>query len=271
MTALATPRLALLWALLGAGLGLAGSARAQSAPVPPTAPAPAAAPAAPVPPAAPAREGRFYAPGDFERLEVAGSAQVRLMQGERDQVFIAGGPEVQKSIDVELQRDHRLVIRPAGGWKFWSSSRLQVDVLMRQLSQLVISGNSDVHVVGPLTAERLSVHISGAGLARFDELNADQLRFSVSGAGDGQLRGQVKELTLQVSGKGKLMAEQLRAARATVSISGIGNAGLWVSDELRVNVSGIGTVEYWGSPEVRRSSSGIASVKALGEKREPAR
>lgn len=253
----------LLVALLVAGLGLASAARGQSVP-----PAPVAAAVAPAAPAAPApREGRLYAPGEFERLEVAGSAQVRLIQGDRDQVFIAGGPDVQKSIDVELLRDHRLVIRPAGGWKFWSSSRLQVDVLVRQLSQLVISGNSDVHVVGPLSAERLSVHISGAGQARFDELTADQLRFVVSGAGDGQLRGQVRELTLQVSGKGKLLAEHLRASRATVSISGIGHAGLWVSEELRINVSGIGTVEYWGAPEVRRSSSGIASVKALGEKR----
>ncbi|WP_397535348.1 head GIN domain-containing protein [Roseateles sp.] len=211
-------------------------------------------------------EGQIYTPGDFDRLEVAGSAHVRLTQGDRDQVFIVGGPEVQKSIELALSKN-RLVIRPAGGWKFWNSSRLQIEVLVRQLNQLVISGNSDVHVPGHLQAERLSIQISGAGQARFDELFAEQLRFSISGAGDGQLSGKVHDLQLQVSGKGKLIADQLRSTRATVSISGIGNARLWVSDELRVNVSGIGTVEYWGQPEVQRASSGISSIKALGDKR----
>ena len=250
---------------LGGGLLLPGAALAQ-----PTAPAAAPAVAAPPAPPAPlppiATEGQLYTPGDFSRLEVAGAAQVRLLQGERDQVFIAGGPELQKSVELELNKD-RLVIRPAGGWKFWNSSRLQIDVLMRQLNQLVISGSSDVRAPGPVRAERLAVHISGAGQVRFDEVQAEQLRFIVSGAGDGQLRGQVHDLQLQVSGKGKLLAEQLRATRATVGISGIGNARLWVSDDLQINVSGIGTVEYWGQPEVHRHSSGFATVKSLGEKR----
>jgi hypothetical protein len=248
-------------ALLGpliAGLLLAGTVRAQAQ-------APAA-PVPPVPPQPPATEGQLYTPGDFERLEVAGAAHVRLLQGDRDQVFIAGGPEVQKAVEVDLRRD-RLVIRPAGGWKFWSPSRLQIDVLMRQINQLVISGNSELRAPGPVRADRLAVHISGAGQVRFDELQAEQLRFIVSGAGDGQLRGQVRELQLQVSGKGKLQAEQLRATRAAVVISGIGNANLWVSDDLQINVSGIGTIDYWGQPEVHRHTSGFATIKALGEKR----
>ena len=250
---------------LGSGLLLAATALAQpAAPLAPPAAAAPPAPPAPLPPIA--TEGQLYAPGDFERLEIAGAAYVRLLQGDRDQVFIAGGPEVQKSVELELRRD-RLVIRPAGGWKFWNASRLQIDVLMRQLSQLVISGSSEVRAPGPLRAERLAVQISGAGQVRFDELQAEQLRFVVSGAGDGLLRGQVRDLQLQVSGKGKLIAEQLRATRATVGISGIGNANLWVSDDLQIHVSGIGTIEYWGQPEVHRHTSGFATVKALGDKR----
>lgn len=255
---------------LFSSLLLAAAALAQpAAPAAPPAVPAAAAPPAPTPPTPwppAATEGQLYTPGDFARLEVAGAAHVRLLQGERDQVFIAGGPEVQRSVELELRKD-RLVIRPAGGWKFWSPARLQIDVAMRQLSQLVISGSSDVRAPGPLRAERLAVQISGAGQVRFDELQAEQLRFIVSGAGDGQLGGQVHDLQLQISGKGKLLADQLRTARATVAISGIGTARLWVSDQLQVNVSGVGTVEYWGQPEVQRQSSGFASVKALGEKR----
>ncbi len=210
-------------------------------------------------------EGRVYAPGPFERLEIAGSAQLRLVQGPRDQVFIVGDAELQKDVSVELQQD-KLLIRPAGTWKFWNSQRLQVDVSLRNLRQLVISGAADLRAAEPMRLQRLAVHISGAGQVRFDDLVAEQLSFGISGSGEGLLRGQVQDLNLQITGKGKLLAEQLRAEQATVAISGIGQAHLWVTEELRVSVSGIGTVDYWGAPEVKRRTSGLARVNALGEK-----
>jgi hypothetical protein len=212
------------------------------------------------------REGKLYAPGAFDRLEVDGSAQVTLSQGEHDQVFVVGDGDAQRAVDIELV-SNRLVLRPAGAWKFWSKNRIQVDVQMRRLKELTLSGASDVHVAGPIKTERLTVGISGAGTVRFDDLSAGALKFDISGAGDGQLAGKVGELDLSVSGKGKLLAEQLRAARAEVSISGVGNAHLWVTDDLRVNISGVGRVDYWGRPEVARSTSGLGSVKSLGDKR----
>ncbi|QPF76047.1 DUF2807 domain-containing protein [Roseateles sp. DAIF2] len=208
--------------------------------------------------------GRSYAPGPFTRLEISGAADVRLLQGERDEVFIAGGEEVQKSVELELRRG-RLEIQPTGGWKFWRSARLQIEVTVKQLEQLELSGASDLHAPGPFRAERLTIGISGAGLVRFDDLQAETLRFGISGAGDGQLRGQVRALALSVSGKGKLMAEQLRTDTAAVTISGVGNAALWVTQNLRVNVSGVGTVDYWGRPQVSRSSSGMATINARGD------
>lgn len=208
--------------------------------------------------------GRFYAPGPFERLEISGSANVKLSQGERDEVFVAGDDEVQKGVELELRRG-KLQIQPAGGWKFWNSSRLQIDVTVRRLEQLELSGASDLHAPGTFRANRLSVTISGSGLASFDDLRAEQLRFSISGAGEGVLRGQVSGLSLSVSGKGRLQAEQLRASAASVSISGVGSASVWATDALRVMVSGIGTVDYWGRPDVSRSSSGMATITARGE------
>eukprot|EP01137_Pigoraptor_chileana_P032575 Opistho-2@22149 len=164
-----------------------------------------------------APEGRLYAPGAFDRLDVAGAAQVRLSQGEHDQVFVIGDAGVQRNLQLEL-RGSRLLIRSTDSWKFWNSARVQVEVQMRQLNQLILSGASDLHAAGPIKAEKLSVSISGAGLVRLDDLNAGQLRFDISGAGDGKLAGQVGELSLSVSGKGKLLAEELRASKATAHV-----------------------------------------------------
>ena len=266
----------LLTLLVAAGLAQAQPAppsppspAAPTAPTAPTAPmthpSPMAHPAPPMPPMPP-EPGRIYAPGAFDRLELAGAARVVVVQGERDQCFIAGDAEVQKSVEVELA-DRQLVIRPSGGWKFWHSGKLFVQVEMRQIKQLSVSGASDVQVPGPLRADQLKLSISGAGNVRLDQLQAKQLVFAISGAGDGQLGGRVDELALQISGKGKVIADRLQAKSARVSVSGLGNVVVWVTDDLAAHISGIGSVDYFGSPSVQRSVSGMGSISARGEKK----
>jgi len=248
----------------------AGVAAAQTAP--PATPAsavqaaPALPPQPPVPPLPPLEVGKLYAPGAFDRLELAGAARVLLVQGERDQAFIAGDADVQKSVEVELA-DRQLVIRPTGGWKFWNSHKVFVKVEMRQLRQLSVSGASDVQAPGPLQCEQLKLSISGAGNVRLDQLQARQLTFGISGAGEGQLGGKVEDLALQISGKGKVVADRLQANKARVSVSGIGNVMLWVTDDLSAHISGIGSVDYFGRPNVQRSVSGMGTISAKGEKK----
>ncbi|MBB4842733.1 hypothetical protein HNP55_001248 [Paucibacter oligotrophus] len=211
-------------------------------------------------------EGQLYSPGPFDRLQVEGLTQVKLSQGDKDQVFIVGDPELQKTVQLRLV-NQQLRIEPSGGWKFWNNARLQLEISMRELKQLTLAGASDVHAPGPLRLQGLTVRISGAGQVRLDDLMAERLDFNVSGAGDGQLRGQVGQLNLGISGKGKLLADHLRTGRAQVNISGIGNAQLWVVEDLAVHISGVGSVEYWGQPQVTRQTSGLATIKSLGEKR----
>lgn len=243
---------------------VAGLAQAQT-----PSPAPVAPPAPPAPaarPAPPAEPGRVYAPGSFDRLELSGAARVTLVQGDREQAFVMGDAEAQKGVEVDLV-DRLLIIRPAGGWKFWHSSKPQVQVEVRDLRQIIISGASDVTAPGPLRADRLKLNISGAGNVRLDQLQVRQLTFAISGAGDGQLGGRVDDMALQISGKGKVIADRMQTQRARVSVSGLGNVVLWVTDDLNAHISGIGSVDYFGNPSVQRSVSGMGNITARGEKK----
>ena len=216
-----------------------------------------------------AQEGKAYGSGIFTRIVLDGVAQVRLTQGQADQpdqVFVPGGPDVQNAIEFH-QSGNRVVITAGSSWKFWSANKTPVDVRVRDLQDLVISGASDVIAAERFKVERLRVNISGSGSVRFDDLQAGELSFEISGAGDGQLAGNVSDLRLGMSGKGKMVADQLRATRADVSISGVGNAQVWATDKLYINVSGVGTVDYWGAPQVLRNTSGLATINARGDKR----
>jgi Putative auto-transporter adhesin, head GIN domain len=207
-------------------------------------------------------------PGSFDSLEISGSANVRFTQGSSDQVSIEGDEETQKSVELEV-RGGVLYVRPGGSWKFWSSRRAQLDITARELRRLTITGAADVVATQAVQCQKLEVQIAGAGLARFDKLQANYVRFQVSGAGDGQMAGTVNELQIELSGRGEFRGENLKSERARVQVSGIGDVQVWATQWLGVNVSGVGTVDYWGSPQVQRRSAGIARINDRGPKAAP--
>ena len=213
-------------------------------------------------------EGKLYNLGAFDRVEVSGSAVIRYAQGPRDEVFVEGDEEAQKAVGLEL-RNGQLNISSTGAWKFWNSRRTQLTITSVELTRLSMSGAADWLAQEPVQAKRLSVSISGAGLARFDQLKAEALSFSVSGAGDGQVNGSVDELNISISGKSNFRGENLQSQRTRVVVSGIGDVKVWAIQDLAITVSGVGTVDYWGPAHVSRRTSGIARINDRGAK--PAR
>jgi hypothetical protein len=211
-------------------------------------------------------EGKLYSPGPFDRLEIDGAGAVRLVQGDRDEVFVSGDPQTVSSVSVERVGNQMHLSLP-GGWKFWEADKTQVEVRMRTVSRITLSGVSDLVASGTIKSPSLGIDIAGSGAARFEDLRAESLNFTISGSGEGQLAGRVEQLKLSVSGRGKISADQLQVGDARVSISGVGNADLWVTDTLNANISGAGHVHYRGQPKVRQSISGLGSVEASAERR----
>jgi len=108
-----------------------------------------------------APEGKVYAPGEFDSLAVDGAGQVRVVQGDRDEVFVPGDAAAQEEVGVRLVGS-RMQIDLPGGWKFWNnSSGTQVEVRVRHLVQLTMSGANDVSVPGPFSGDRLAISLAG--------------------------------------------------------------------------------------------------------------
>jgi len=210
-------------------------------------------------------EGRTYTPGNFDAVEISGSADVRFTQGPSDQVFVRGGEEVQRAVLLDV-RNGRLRIDQGGAWRFWDANRVRVEVQARDLSRVTISGAGDFVAPAPVRAERLVVNISGAGSARFERLDARALSFQITGKGDGQVAGTAKELLVKISGHGEFRGEDLRSELCEVQVSGVGNARVWSVDQLRLSVAGVGKIDYWGTPQVQRRVSGAATINERGAK-----
>jgi hypothetical protein len=214
-------------------------------------------------------EPQRYTPGEFNAIEIQGSAEIRFEQGDTDEVFVNGDVGMQERVQLRL-RNNVLRIDSAGAWKFWNSRRLQVLVRSRQLSRLTISGSAIVQAPAPVRGERLVVSISGSGLARFEQLDVGRLEFSASGSGDADMAGRARDVAVNITGRSDFRGENLLSRRARVSISGVGDVKLWTTEDLMLTVSGMGQVEYWGNPkQLHRSTHGVATVVDRGAKQEP--
>jgi hypothetical protein len=73
--------------------------------------------------------------------------------------------------------------------------------------------------------------------------------------------GTVNELMATMSGASRLDADELKAETVVLSISGAGKAQVAASKVLKVAISGAGKVTYTGNPTVEKHISGAGSVR----------
>jgi hypothetical protein len=203
--------------------------------------------------------------GPFNALDIAGIAEVTLVQGDTDSV----------TFDVPRSQLHRITatvrgdtLELSGGdaemgilGLFGRSARPnRINVTFRKLEAIEASGAVKLNAAR-LHTPQLKVSVSGTGVLRIDDLQTQSLKVSGSGAFKAELAGKATEQVVAVSGAGKYEAAQLESDEARVAVSGAGKVVVNARKSLKVGISGAGIVEYLGDPEVKQSVSGLGKVR----------
>jgi hypothetical protein len=110
------------------------------------------------------------------------------------------------------------------------------------------------------------VNLSGLGDVQIEDIEADRLVLTLSGAGRVKVAGEVSEQEINVTGAGSYDGADLRSERIDVNLSGAGSATVWAMEFLDVNISGLGNVRYYGDPEIRETVTGLGNLESLGER-----
>ncbi len=205
---------------------------------------------------------------DFTRLNLEGSVDVNLRQGNENEIVIEANPETRERIEVH-QDGTQVKIRFNGGWKFWGSTSgtLKINITFKNLEDVALAGSGNLRGKGKIKLPKLSLRMAGAGDFDFEDLLADDLRVSLSGAGDAKMIGEAKSLTLSIAGAGDYVGDKMKVQKARVSIAGAGDAKVWATEELSVSIAGAGSVTHWGRPKITKQSiAGVGSVTDKGEK-----
>jgi hypothetical protein len=105
------------------------------------------------------------------------------------------------------------------------------------------------------------MNMHGAGNVSLENLDQDELRLDLSGAGNVDATGKVRTATITSSGAGNVDLGELNATDAKVSVAGVGNIDVNASGKVDASVAGAGNVSLHRKPaQLTTQISGIGSV-----------
>jgi Putative auto-transporter adhesin, head GIN domain len=202
--------------------------------------------------------------GPFDHVEIAGHAELILVQGDREAVLVQASSKAQARIRVR-SREGRLRIDASEDPSWWSwfgsggGRRPTITVYFKTLEGLEMSGAIKV-TSSAIQAPKLRVSASGATSLKVDALKVESLRFSGSGAVKGEFAGSATDQTISISGAGAYRAPKLVSETATVSVSGAGKVIVNAQKKLDASISGAGAIEYFGDPVLKQRVSGVGKI-----------
>ena len=203
----------------------------------------------------------------FDRLAVAGFADVSLVQGDAESIALEGSIEYLRNLKLDVS-DGRLTIENNRARRWWDEvigdgKAPRITITYRKLTGIGVDGAASVRA-DRLAADRLAVSASGAASLRIAELEASELTVTGSGALKMEVAGRVATQKVRISGAGDYRAAKLDSQNATVTVSGAGRVVVRVQKTLEVSVTGAGSVDYYGDPKVTQDIRGVGSVSRRG-------
>ncbi len=194
----------------------------------------------------------------FDELKISGTFKVTLAQGDVPHISIETDENIHEYITAEVRGNTLYLGMEKGSY---DPSRLEVFITSYPLAKIDISGAASLVSETPLTGESLLINTSGASKIDID-LQSEDIRTRVSGAGKIDIRGKARKHDIKISGVASMNCRELDTEETRVSISGAGSAKVHVTGTLDASVSGVGSIKYSGDPEnVRTNTSGAGSIK----------
>lgn len=201
----------------------------------------------------------------FSKLDVAGIADVTLVQGTTESVTIVTTLRKTIPVSFEVEGD-TLYIRSRDRTNWWEGilgSELrtpQVVVNFKDLSSIAAAGTVKL-TAASMKGPALQIAGAGGTQIQIEDLQTDALRLSGAGALKAELAGRATEQSVTISGAGDYRGARLASQNATVTVAGAGRVVVSAEQTLKATISGAGMVEYLGNPRVTQRVSGAGSVR----------
>lgn len=196
----------------------------------------------------------------FDRIEVAGAYDLKVVEGASPAVTATGGQAILDETEVVVE-DGKLKIRPKKDNVFrwnWKGTKVVFTVTTAALRGIDLAGSGDVDI--DKVSGDFEGGLAGSGSLKMASVDANSVKLSIAGSGDASGSGKANSLELEIAGSGNVEAGALAVKTADVSIAGSGNVGANVSETASVSVAGSGNVTIKGGAKCDVSKFGSGNV-----------
>jgi hypothetical protein len=192
---------------------------------------------------------------DFTGVHVSSGIDVYLSEGDQFEVRVEADENLLEVIETEVRGNmlevgtDRVNIRRANSKKVY--------VTLPELTELKISSAGDCDGQTLFHCDDLRLSISSAGDLSL-EVEADRINIDISSSGDARIAGSANVLDASLSSAGDLDAWDLEARKVEVSVSSAGDARVFATEEISMSASSAGNIYYRGDAKVIHSSKSSA-------------
>lgn len=218
--------------------------------------------------ATPATQRNFSVNG-FDRVRIDGPYRVELRTNVAPYARASGTPVSLDGVSIKVEGRTLIVRSGGGGWGGYPGEGrgpVTIEVGTHDLSAAYING------AGALMVDRVKglgfeVSIQGSGIAEVGQVEVDQMKVGVSGAGTIRLAGKVGKLTSTIRGTSTLEADRLVVTDAAIGADGASVVRVQVTNSAKVDALGLTSVTLTGSPACTVTAKGSAIVEGCKEQR----
>jgi hypothetical protein len=219
--------------------------------------------------------------GPFDQLEVRGSFDVVIEQGEAESIRIETTSIDPKEILTEIEDNALKIYTKKDNYR---NIRTTVYVTYKSLKSIDRSGSGNLTCNSDIENDNLVIESNGSGnFTSKKSFIAKELKFNVSGSGNVEIhKMETRELELALEGSGNLKVENgtvhlaeitlsgsgnieafgLKTKKSEIRINGSGNVDISIDDSLTGKIAGSGNINYRGKLEkfdVKIAGSGEVS------------
>jgi hypothetical protein len=203
--------------------------------------------------------------GGFHAIRISNAFDVYISQGNEDAVAISASKQEYKDKIITKVENGVLIIRFDEDKKFWKGfsgdkTKLKAYISIKKIDRLDVSGACDVFFEEGISAEELSVNLSGASDIK-GKIDTKKLTVNLSGASDMTITGNAATVNIEVSGASDFKGFDLVTNYCDAKASGASSVNITVNKELNANASGASSVRFKGEGLIRDiKTSGASNV-----------
>jgi hypothetical protein len=192
----------------------------------------------------------------YSKIKIKGSFDVRIDPNKSAGLTITAPADAFADIETSVENGELIIDMNNSGFM---SPDIEVVIANSQLEAISIAGSGSFS--GAVEIKRdLRLTIGGSGNIDIKS-NVDKVYAKISGSGNINASGSCEMLEADISGSGNMNFEQMEAQDADVGVSGSGGMKVSVTENLEARVSGSGSIVYFGEPEtLDKTVSGSGSI-----------